>query len=213
MARPKNFIDYTNTRVGKLFLTEYAGNRKWFCVCDCGFRFKVDIASVRSQNQSRCRYCYYKDKKKHGLSGTPEYQAWKHIKERCYDINDRMYPNYGARGIKMCDRWLGENGALNFVEDVGKRPTNKHSIDRINVDGNYEPANVRWATKHEQMRNRTNNIFITYNGETMILSDWAKVSGISASCIKARIDSNWDIKKALTTPSRNKKLCNNDNTN
>lgn len=201
MARANNFVDYTNKRFGKLLLIKYVLNSKWECVCDCGYKFIIQIQSITGQKQRRCKYCFYKEKKTHGCSKLPEYQAWKHMMERCYDKNDKMYANYGGRGITICKRW---HNPKNFILDMGSRPSNKYSIDRINVNKSYSPSNCRWATKKEQMRNRTNNIYITYNGRTQILADWASECGLKAGCIKDRINSGWDIEKALATPSRNK---------
>lgn len=201
MSRTSNFIDYTNQKIGSLLFLNYVGKSKWECICDCGHKFIINSQSIRKQNQRRCKYCFYKTKKKHGISCTPEFQAWQHIKERCYNKENRMYKNYGGRGIKMCDRWIGDNGAYNFFIDLGKRPSSTHSIDRINVDGDYEPNNCRWATKHEQMRNRTNNVVIEYNNEKMILTDWAKRLKISRGCLISRLKDGWSIEEAFNTPT------------
>lgn len=91
----------------------------------------------------------------HGKSGTPEHRSWKAMHTRCYNKNNPAYKSYGGRGIKVCDRWRGVMGFSNFYSDMGKRPSLNHSIDRINNDGGYEPDNCRWATKSEQMINRT----------------------------------------------------------
>lgn len=88
---------------------------------------------------------------KHGFSRTPEYECWGAMKERCYNIKNKQYNDYGGRGITVCKRWLDFQ---NFYSDLGKRPSNKHSIERINNDGNYEPSNVTWATRKEQQRNQ-----------------------------------------------------------
>lgn len=206
MNRPNNFIDYTGQRLGKLLLLEYVGKNKWKCLCDCGYSFEINSQSLRKQNQRRCKYCFYKDKTVHGGSGTPEYQAWKHIKERCYDENDIMFLNYGGRGIEMCQRWVCDNGFINFLNDVGKRPSKNHSIDRINVNGNYEPENCRWATRVEQNNNKTNTIYIEHNGERNNLSGWSKKTNISTNVLRDRYHRKWDYSKILTTPLRKRKF-------
>ncbi len=202
MARTKKFIDYTNKKIGKLFLVKYVGRSRWECVCDCGFSFEITSQSLRVQNQKRCRFCFYKDKTIHGGSGTPEYQAWKHIKERCYDKTDRMYPNYGGRGISMCDRWLGENGVVNFINDVGKRPSKKYSIDRIDVNKNYEPDNCKWSTRKEQNNNKTNTIYIEYKGVKLNLAQWAEKTGMRYSLLSDRYHRNWDTERIFNQPKR-----------
>lgn len=86
-----------------------------------------------------------------GKKETPEYRCWRHLRQRCHDPNHRDYANYGGRGIRVCDEWRASFSA--FVAHVGARPSREHSIDRINNDGNYEPGNVRWATRSVQMTN------------------------------------------------------------
>lgn len=90
---------------------------------------------------------------KHGLTKTPEWAAWKAMKQRCLNPANDSYEYYGGRGIKVCDRWLGANGFINFLKDLGERPENL-SLDRIDNNGNYEPHNVRWASKVTQQNNR-----------------------------------------------------------
>lgn len=142
---------------------------------------------------------------KHGLgkSGGNGYASWVGMRARCYSPENKDYPYYGGRGIKVCDRWMDDNnGYLNFIRDLGNRPSSKHSIDRIDVNGDYCPENCRWATTTEQSNNRGDyNRKITYKGETKTLSQWSKSIGIRRVTLRARLDiCNWTVEKAFTTP-------------
>ncbi len=112
--------------------------------------------------------------KKHGLYKSNEYTIWIGIKARCYNKKDPSYHNYGGRGIKMDNRWLGENGFINFYNDMGMRPSLKHSVERINNDKNYGNTNCRWATSLEQNSNTRTNRWYEYNGKKMILARWTE---------------------------------------
>lgn len=118
-------------------------------------RYPCAIDNCRNSIRARgyCRYHYRKNAPI--LSETSEYYIWMDMKARCYSKKDVNYHNYGGRGISICDSWL--QSFSNFLEDVGKRPNNKYSIDRINSNGNYEPENIRWATIHQQTANRRSN--------------------------------------------------------
>lgn len=96
-------------------------------------------------------------KEKHGMWKSKEYNSWDHMKRRCLNPNDPKYYRYGARGITVCARWLGDNGFQNFFNDMGFAPSPSHSIDRIDNDGNYEPANCKWSTPKEQANNTSRN--------------------------------------------------------
>lgn len=134
----------------------------------------------------------------HRKTGTPEYLAWINIKRRCYNKNNASYPAYGGRGIVMCERW--KNDFLAFLEDMGKRPTEQHSLDRIDVNGNYEPDNCRWALDNIQYNNKRNNVLLTHNGKTQTMSQWAKELGINNDTLWRRIKrANMPIERALTS--------------
>ena len=125
------------------------------CQCECGSEKRVLLASLKSGQTQSCG-CMGGGVIKHGLVQTPEYRAWQNMKIRCVaKPGDRNYIVYGARGITVAKEWTSwENGFVLFLEHVGKRPTPKHSLDRIDTNGNYEPGNVRWATSKEQCANR-----------------------------------------------------------
>lgn len=139
----------------------------------------------------------------HGLCYTPEYATWERIRIRCFDKNCRDYVNYGGRGITVCARWL--RSPATFVKDMGPRPTPKHSLDRINNEGHYEPSNCRWATSTEQARNRRTSRYYTYNGETKTLPEWAEISGVQMHTIWFRIKRQWSIGEAIFTPVNGKR--------
>ena len=114
-------------------------------------------------------------KPKHGLRNSVEYRIWGDMLNRCRNVKRRSFKNYGGRGILVCDRWKKFE---NFILDVGLRPSIHYGIDRINVNGNYEPENVQWNLKFNQQRNTTKNVRIPYKGELYILEDVARKIGI-----------------------------------
>ncbi|MBD1844783.1 hypothetical protein H6F89_15550 [Cyanobacteria bacterium FACHB-63] len=126
-----------------------------------------------------------------------EYQIWAQMKARCSNQRHPKFTLYGARGIKVCDRW---SKFESFIEDMGPRPSAEYSIDRIDVDGNYEPRNCRWATPKEQNRNKRSNRFLTYQGQTLTVQGWSDQLGFSRGKLRQRLERGWDIERALTTP-------------
>ncbi len=131
----------------------------------------------------------------HGMSGTRVHNTWLRMHDRCKNDRDG---NYGKRGITICTRW---NSFVSFFEDMGDPPTSEHSIDRVDVDGNYEPGNCRWATRIEQARNTRRNTFVEYSGETKTLAEWAEIYGIKQPTLCQRIYTyGWPIAKAITEP-------------
>ena len=132
---------------------------------------------------------------------TVEYRIWDGIKQRCYSPGNSNWHKYGAKGIVMCDRW--RNSFAAFLDDMGPRPSEKHSIDRYpNQTGNYEPGNCRWATSLEQNANLTRNRMLTCGGETLHASEWARRMGVNVSVVFKRLRMGWSDEKTITTPSR-----------
>ncbi len=132
--------------------------------------------------------------RKHGLSVSPEYTCWQHIKERCLVPTSQSYRHYGGRGVTVCALWLKFE---NFLADVGVRPSPEHSIERLDNNGNYEPGNVVWATQAAQTRNQRRNQFITYGGKIQTLTDWANELGLPYSTLSMRLRRGWPLEKAL----------------
>lgn len=149
----------------------------WVCRCACGTEKEVFIGSLRSGDSTQCVKCQGKQvanfnringtNRKHGMHRSPEYKSWRLMKARCYCTTDEHYLDYGARGIRVCDRW--KDSFENFFADMGKKPSPKHTIDRIDVNGDYTPMNCRWATMREQNRNKQRNLYVEVDGVRMLL--------------------------------------------
>lgn len=138
-----------------------------------------------------------------GLSYTSEYRAWQTMRLRCTVPANAAYPNYGGRGIKVCERWL--NSVEAFIDDMGPKPSPKHELDRYpDNDGNYEPGNCRWATRSENDRNLRNNRIVEHEGEALTIAAWAERYGIRPDTLLKRINSGWLVSEALLTPTRGK---------
>jgi hypothetical protein len=155
----------------------------WLCKCECGAEKEVlsdclvggvvrSCGCLRLETTASMNYRHGMSK---GRKESKEYKAWSHAKSRCYNPNDKKYINYGARGIKMCERWL-QSPEL-FLQDMGECPEGL-TLDRIDVEGDYEPSNCRWASIGAQSRNKTTMVHIQYNGETKIMIEWAETFGI-----------------------------------
>jgi hypothetical protein len=169
------------------------------CVCECGKRKDVLLRNVLNGKSSSCG-CYRSQRIReiattHGLSNSRTYGIWNGMIQRCTNSNRRGFPDYGGRGIGVCQRWLNSFEA--FLEDMGHPPSRKHSIERIENDGNYEPVNCRWATSREQSLNKSTNRWITFGGRTQCLEDWAKETGIDKTTIFNRLKAGWEASKAL----------------
>lgn len=126
--------------------------------------------------------------------------SWNNMLDRCYRATDPYFHRYGGRGIKVCERWRGPDGFQNFVEDIGRRPSRRHSIDRRDNDGDYTPDNCRWATPREQARNRSSNRRLKVDGETKTLVEWSECSGIPSDILSKRLAIGWTEKRAVSTP-------------
>jgi hypothetical protein len=177
--------------------------RWWPCRCDCGTERELRDA-VRHGKPKSCGCIKKLGRARHGYARvgakTPEYNTWVGMNERCSNPAKKFYSYYGGRGITVCERWRGEHGFENFLADVGPRPSKEHSIDRIDNDRGYEPGNVRWATRVEQMRNRRSCRVLEAFGRQQTVAAWAEQYGLKLGTVCARINKGWSVERALTTP-------------
>ncbi len=207
----KNVKNRVGEEWGRWRVEEFAGYNKirqslWRCVCSCGTHrvFSSGTIAARASQSCGCIRNEWTSRKNttHGDSGSPEHIVWNGMKERCANPNQNNYPDYGGRGITVCDRWLGPNGFANFLADMGRRPTPKHSIDRRDNAGSYAPENCYWATWKEQRRNQRNPRLrpLTFNGETLLVVEWAERLGIPKNTLFQRLHKGWSVERTLTTP-------------
>ena len=179
------------------------------CLCDCGNVVVVRADRIKEGRTKSCG-CYNRDKAKtgdarrvHGKHGTRLYVIWQNMHSRCYTKTNKFHKNYGGRGITICDEWLHDFQTF-YDWAMANGYHNNLTIDRIDVNGNYEPSNCRWITKAEQTRNKRTNRFIIYKNETHTISEWGRIVGIDASLISWRLRHNWTTEKALTTKPNQK---------
>lgn len=197
------FEDLTGKRFGKLVAKRLiVGSKKWLCHCDCGKNITVFPCNLKSGKTTSCgcfqKECASKRFKKHGLRTSKIYTVWANMKQRCYNNKNAYYHCYGGKGVKICEEWLKK--FENFYDwSINNGYKEGLTIDRINVDGNYEPTNCKWATTKEQSLNTTRNVFLTYNGQTKTIYEWGMETGISNGTIRTRIKKlGWSVQRALT---------------
>lgn len=212
MARIRR--DVTGMSFGRLLVLGYShrdkhGNR-WLVKCSCGKIKTINISNLKQNGTQSCG-CFQREqiqkiKTTHGMSGSALVKTYRHMLERCYDEEDQNYHNYGGRGIHVCDRWLGKEGLLNFIKDMGNKPKGLE-LDRINNSGNYEPENCRWVTHMEQSRNKRPNIYVSIFLETQVLKDVCSEWGLAYRTVHKRHRKGWPMacslfasKKSFRTP-------------
>lgn len=210
LSTSRSFLDLTGKTFGRWTVLHYTGRERrrswWACKCECGNCSVVDSAKLTS-GWSRSCGCLQKDVvanrcTTHGQSRrkfrSPEYKVWSGMLSRCDNQNATGFKDYGGRGIRVCERWM--NSFENFYADMGPRPTAQHEIDRIDVNGNYEPSNCKWVTKKQNARNTRKSRFIEIGGETLCIGEWAERTGVSADSIRGRINNGWQPIDAITVP-------------
>jgi hypothetical protein len=189
MAKLKNLID---VKIGRLVVISRAedslqGRVRWNCLCDCG-NVTIALSTLLINGSTRSCGCLSreiaaqttKNRTRHGHCSNGKesrtYNSWRQMIRRCYNLENESYHNYGGRGITVCDRW--RDSFVDFLEDMGECPDGCF-LEKKDNDGNYEPCNCRWATHHDQCRNKRTNIWVNMNGEEMIVTDALRLLGVS----------------------------------
>jgi hypothetical protein len=186
-------IDISGQRFGRLIILSYSHTKNrsafWKCICDCGV---ISIKMGDLLRNGKCKSCgcirmenLSKIGTTHGKTGKSEYASWSSMKQRCYNKYNKKYNYYGGRGITVSLEW--RNSFSQFYKDMGPKPSMAHTLDRIENDKGYCKSNCRWATPLEQSLNKRNNIRISFNNQTMTISQWSQQLGISESVIKKRL--------------------------
>lgn len=204
--------DMTGQRYGRLTVIEFAGihrtgEARWRCKCDCGGE-RV-ITRWRLKNKTRSCGCLQREAvarmmatekrgRTHGRSYDALYRTWQAMINRCECPTSGPYKHYGARGIGVCERW--RNSFEAFASDVGERPSQAHSLDRVDVNGHYEPGNVRWATASEQSNNRRTSRFLEIGGLRKTVAGWSQMHGIAETTIHERLRRGWSPEQAVAMP-------------
>ena len=207
-----NQIMKIGEKFGKLTIVEYLGQGKntkdkhfrYKVKCECGEEEVVSSTLLRTKKRMCCK-CSRKENTKHNMSRTRLYGIYRSMKQRCYLKTSKAYKYYGGRGIKVCDEWRNDSSKF-FEWALANGYKDGLSIDRVDVNGNYEPSNCRWTTAVVQANNQRTNRKLTYNGETHGIYEWERIMGLPHNLIGVRIrECGWSAEKAITTPVLRKK--------
>jgi hypothetical protein len=195
------------TKLHRLTVIALAANtrfqqRQYLCRCDCGCEVIVRGYSL-GQGRTKSCGCLHREglarrNHRHGKSETLTYNSWRGMIDRCENPNHVGYKDYGGRGIRICPEWRDFE---RFAQDMGERPSRNHSIERIDVDRNYEPGNCRWATASEQNSNKRAFWRLAHNGESLTVREWSARTGLSRGNIYQRLAKGWPVERVLTEPS------------
>ena len=208
----KERISIIGQRFGKFVVLSKIDCNRYLCICDCGNEricYRSNLTSGKHKSCG-CGVDVTKNKSyKHGLSHTKIHNIYLSMKDRCNNKTSKAYKHYGKRGICVCDEW--QNDFLAFYNwAIMNGYKEGLSIDRIDVNGNYEPSNCRWITLAEQQNNKTNNTLIEFNKQIKNLTQWAKELGIKKETLITRLyQLKWSVEKSFTTPVRSKKMSKN----
>lgn len=199
--RHPNFNNLVGARFERLTVVALKGKSKrgqsvWVCLCDCGKNTDAGVGSLRSGHVQSCGCLGEEARTTHGMSKTPEHEVWKAMWQRCTNPRNKNYATYKDRAPPPA--W--KDFAV-FLADIGLRPGKGYTLERINNDGPYGPDNTTWVLANQQARNTNANRWLTHEGKTLLITDWAAALGIAPSSLRERIN-KWGTTKALSTPKR-----------
>lgn len=196
------------TVIGLASVDEKSRSR-WLCECVCGEKTNSLGSGLKDGTAQSCGCLASEKRTKHGDANwwngkvAPEYICLRNIIQRCTNPGSISYPRYGGIGVSVCDEWNSLEKYAAFLSHVGRRPSKNHSIDRFpNRSGNYEPGNVRWATRREQSENRKTSVFMEYKGEIKCVVGMARKYGIPYGTLLSRVNKGWSSERAISTPIR-----------
>lgn len=203
---PKKFTaTAVGERIGRWTVVSFA-NEKGSVLnvrCDCGTEAVRKNVDIKNGTSSSCGCGRVTHGERAHMRHSKEYSAWQSMKQRCFTENAHFSSRYIKRGITVCPEWAADFEA--FLRDVGRAPSKAHSVDRIDNNGNYEPGNVRWATRREQGNNRENNVRLDLDGEVKTVAEWGRSTGLGANIIRLRLKSGDSTKERLLRPSKQNK--------
>lgn len=203
--------DLTGRRFGFLTVSGESERRgkniMWNCLCDCGNRVVVPRSNLMNGHTKSCG-CKTKEMignatRVHGFVGTRLNRIYHGMKSRCYNPNNEKYKDYGGRGITVCDEWKNDFQAF-YDWAMSNGYKENLTIDRINVDGNYEPSNCRWADNITQSYNKRNTLKLFFNGEERSVREWSEITGLSMAAIRSRLQRGWSVVETLSAPLKRK---------
>lgn len=207
--------DKTGERYGRLVVIKQGPDKisprgkriiTWICKCDCGNVTTVRSGHLTSHHTISCG-CAHREQQEwwktfaitHGRTKEKSYKTWCFIKQRCYNKKDVDYPYYGGRGVRISDEWINNPELFcEYVESLPRYSEDGTTIDRINPNRNYERGNLRWLSLGEQQSNKRNNVFLTFDGRTMTMTEWAKETGIAQTTLSRRKKAGWSVEQMLT---------------
>jgi len=202
--RQRKLKDYTGSTYGRLTAVRFVSlakeGQQWIFDCACGAQCEANTKSVVSGHTQSCgclaRETLVTRNTTHGLAKLrcSEYRSWKDLRARCNNPNNQDYKDYGGRGIKVCQRW---DNFENFYADMGDRPSGM-TVDRIDVNGDYEPNNCRWATPTQQANNKRTNRCIEWNGQSKTLMEWSRETGIEHTKARYRLAQGWPLESVFS---------------
>jgi hypothetical protein len=199
-TKPSDWIGRTFDYITVLGPAPFTGKPGFVhCECQCGKQWLVLGAKLKNGNTTSCG-CKRTERvvamnSSHRMSRSPEYKSWAEMRQRCLNPKNPRFHHYGGRGISVCPRWLESFG--NFFADMGLKPSSAHTLDRIDVNGNYDPSNCRWATWKQQQNNRRDTVLVEHRGEIRSVTEWSEATGIAKTSLSRYVSNGLSIAESI----------------